>query len=588
MALSSGNVFEIRSTATSGNVNAGGFNPTNANMLADLTTDANTANTNSPVVSSASYNFVAGDVSAWLYIKSGTNWTPGWYQIASVATNKATLSATIGLAILNTVNPTSGYFYTNTSAGCATVGTPTSGTFTIDYSQQNTAQLALSDFANVLASTSLTTATGGITPVMRGNLFHLASGTNSIAGWYEIVNTTDTNTATIDRTCATGGNLSSGVGKIGGALSLASSDDAVFELGLSGNIFFAKGGSAITYTIGGTVSISAAGGSQSPIKIIGYNSNRTDRPTGATRPTLACGANIFTLGTNWDVSFIQFTGTGTTLLSYGASSKIDNCKIINSSSTASRNAVLATNHSLTVNCELISYRGVAFSTSTIQSFSLIGCYIHDSVNGISSGVTAGPGTILNNIFDGCSTGIAFTGLAVGRLNILGNTIYGSENKLTTGISFATGITNPAIINNIIAGFATGISHVDTTQTVGYDSNNDFYNNTTDVSGWIKSPSDRAVNPSFTAVTQITGTTATTTAGNHLVQSGATFVTNGVTAGRDYVNITSGTGITTGIYGILSVDSETQITTDITLTANATADKAWQITLGHNFLPTGSI
>src|ERR1700677_5124809 len=99
MALSAGTIYEVRSTATSGNVNGGGFNPANPNGLTNLATTTGTGNTASPVVSSASYNFAAGDVGAWLYVQGGTNWTPGWYQIASVASNKATLSAGVGQAI---------------------------------------------------------------------------------------------------------------------------------------------------------------------------------------------------------------------------------------------------------------------------------------------------------------------------------------------------------------------------------------------------------------------------------------------------------------------------------------------------------
>ncbi len=49
-----------------------------------------------------------------------------------------------------------------------------------------------------------------------------------------------------------------------------------------------------------------------------------------------------------------------------------------------------------------------------------------------------------------------------------------------------------------------------------------------------------------------------------------------------MRIVSGTGVTAGIYGIASVDSETQITTDITLTAEATANKVFSIPVGHNY------
>ena len=158
--------------------------------------------------------------------------------------------------------------------------------------------------------------------------------------------------------------------------------------------------------------------------------------------------------------------------------------------------------------------------------------------------------------------------------VFNNTLYGAENKLGIGLAAAVSDNNITAFNNIIYGFATGAdgNHTGTANTDDY---NNYFNNTSDVSStaqWQKGSHDTALDPAFSSVQQRTGSTATTTAGNHLVQSGATFVTWGVTAGRDYVYIKSGTGVTAQVYGIASVDSETQITADVTLTANATADK----------------
>src|SRR3990167_10604297 len=97
MALSVNSVYELNASATASNVNAGGFNPSNANMLTDLA--ATSATGNDAVVTSASYTFVAGDVGHWVYVKSGTDWTPGWYKIASVAGGAATLDSAIGEAV---------------------------------------------------------------------------------------------------------------------------------------------------------------------------------------------------------------------------------------------------------------------------------------------------------------------------------------------------------------------------------------------------------------------------------------------------------------------------------------------------------
>ncbi len=63
--------------------NGGGFDTGVAGFPTDGA--ATVATSSAPVFTSASYNFVAGDVGAWIYIKSGTNWTAGWYQITVVS-----------------------------------------------------------------------------------------------------------------------------------------------------------------------------------------------------------------------------------------------------------------------------------------------------------------------------------------------------------------------------------------------------------------------------------------------------------------------------------------------------------------------
>ena len=579
MALSASTVFEIQSTATASNANGGGFNPANANMLTDLT--ATGGNTSAPVVSSASYNFAAGDVGHWLYIKSGTNWISGWYKIQSVAANAATLEASVGS--VNVSQVVNNRYGSNTVIGCAAVASPTGGTFTIDYSQGTTAILALSNFASTAGTAVLTTATGGsFTPVMAGNLLRLASGTHVTAGWYEIVSYTSGTSVTLDRACDDGTNVSSGVGKVGGALSLGSSDDAVFELAVSSATsaarFFIKSG---TYTIGGTVTISAAGNTAWPCVIEGYASMRGDRPSGSTRPVFACGAAAFTLGNAWSAHSLQITTTASSGLITGANSKVRNCKITNTSTTAGRSALVLQTTSTATACEAVSYRGVALLASTSI---VIGCYLHDSDIGISLGTSSL--TAINNIICGNVTAaVSITGANVAQKQFIGNTLYGAENKVGSGITQVTGSTLCTVINNIIYGFSTGISHADV-QTTILDDYNNYYNNTNDVNAsanWQKGANDLALDPRFANVAQITGTTATTSnTGNTLVHTGKTFITSGVVAGRDFVYISNGgAGATAGKYGIVSVDSETQLTLDLA-PGNSTGDVSYQITTGRNF------
>lgn len=583
MAIAAGTYFELNSGATAGNVNSGGFNRANANMLTDLTTDANTANTNSPIVSSASYNFAAGDVNHWLFIQAGTNWIPGWYQIASVASNKATLSATIGQGFLVPTN--SNHFSMSTVTGCATVGTPTNGTFAIDYSQSTAAKInAVADFNAVGASTTLTSATAGFTPVMVGNLFHqTTTGTGGFGtvGWYEIVSYTNITTVVLDR-APNGGTASvNTTGYVGGALSMGALDDASIELGGAGSVFFVKG--SLTYTPGAGINISAVGTVAAPATIWGYITNRATAATGSNRPIFAVAANVFTFASNWWHFNLSVTTTSATGFTLGPGNQAFNCKVVNSSTTAARNAFVGDNNNFVLGCEAVAYRGNGFNTGANTNLVLIGNYFHDCDAGFIANSTTASFRLINNIIESCVTQAIHNDAAATVNNlIMGNTLFGSLNKTGTGINLSTtGHTHTHIMNNIISGFVTGVDITDTTNDI-WSNYNDYFNNTANGANISIMSGDVTLDPQFTNVGQVTGATATTTAGNHLVQAGATFVTSGVVAGRDYVYVISGTGVTAGVYGILSVDSETQITADITLAANATADKVFQITTGRDF------
>jgi len=180
-----------------------------------------------------------------------------------------------------------------------------------------------------------------------------------------------------------------------------------------------------------------------------------------------------------------------------------------------------------------------------------------------------------------------TGTPTGIRWYLGNTLYGAENKLGVGINFGTADTG-RVINNIIYGFTTGISATSSTQS--FSDYNDMYNNTTDVTNWIKGRNGVTVNPSFTNVGQVTGTTGAFVAGNNkLVDTNKNFTTAGVVAG-DTVLITGGTGAPSPSYHYLidsiSTTTNPNDTLNITIPAgpgtNTTADKTYQITIGHNF------
>lgn len=456
-----------------------------------------------------------------------------------------------------------------------------------NYSLQNAAQLHLTNFTTLaLGATTITTVTGGsFTSGMVGNYIHINSGTNFTAGWYEIVTFTDANNVILDRspTPAAAGTL--GDGYVGGAMSLVSTlDDDLFEIGVTGNIFYVKAGS---YTLGETVTIAATGTAADPIRMRGYTTTQGDS-VGNSRPVFTCGSSAFTFPSAWGVHGMEIRSTNGVTAALTAPVIVDNCKVINSGTGSVIGINPVGSNMIVMNSEVICYRGKAIQLSAANC-SVVRCIIHDSDIGIALGLGSNSGAIQENVIHSCKTGSIVTNVAAGqtgRMVIQRNTLFGSTNTTGIGLSLVTGTTNIAFLQNIVTGFVTGVSNADTS-TSNVDDFNDYYNNDADVSAagqWQKGANDAAVNPSFANVGQITGATATTTSGNHLVQSGATFITSGVVAGQHYVCIISGTGVTAGIYGIASVDSETQITTDITLTANATADKVWQITTGFDFNP----
>ncbi len=457
-----------------------------------------------------------------------------------------------------------------------------------DYSQQDAAQLTNTDLTTAGAgATTVTSAGGGFTSAMVGNYIHITAGTNFQASLYEIVTFTDANNVILDRTPSSGAAGSGGTFYVGGAMSLNSTlDDDLFELGVAGNIFYIKAG---TYTLGESVSVTAAGGVQNPIKVIGYNATRGDTPTGTDRPLMNCAANGFAFGANWDIYNLEVTTTGSNGLVTGTGGKIINCFTINKSTTANRNAFRLNADALVLDCEGVSYFGYAMNTA---SGVVQGCYLHDSKYGVDLPNGSNVFFLLNNIIASCYNSAIYDSVAqVGRGHIAGNTIYGAENKTGTGVNLITTTTDISLVNNIIYGFVTGVSHADV-QSVGYDDYNDYYNNTTDVTNWDKGANDVAVDPVFTNVGQVTGTTGAFVAGgSKLVDTSKDFTALGVVAG-DYVYIISGTGVTAGVVRITSISTTTNpndtLNTDVNPGTNTTADKVYQITIGHNYAITGSL
>lgn len=310
MAFSASTVWEVESGGDDTN-NGGGFDTGVAGFPTDGAATSGTGT--APVFSSASYNFVAGDVGHWVYIKSGSNWLPGWYKIASVAANAATLNASVGTATVGLGIREQGNL--NTTQGVATVASPSGATWGIDYSQNTAAQISFTDM--VIDGTTNTKFTSAANPVGKnfiGNIISVTSGTG-----FTVQRVTIASTSTITATCDKSlGTLSStgGTGKLGGAFASPGKAGSVF---ISSNFVFMKSG---TYSVTSTSTNIAAGciigTGVTQLTFMGYKTIRGDLNTMTSNPSdwplmQASGAittfTLFTCGaTGWLVANIAVDG----------------------------------------------------------------------------------------------------------------------------------------------------------------------------------------------------------------------------------------------------------------------------------------
>lgn len=449
-----------------------------------------------------------------------------------------------------------------------------------DYSQQAAAQYNLTGVTTAGADAILLSASAAANMV--GNAAHIISGTNFTAGWYEIISVVAGVSITLDRTCTTGAG-SVGVVNIGGAISLgAANDDAVFEAGVAGNTWYVRQG---TYTLGGTVTIALAGTHTSACTLEGYAATRGDRPKGSTRPTFVIGGTTMTTGTSWIVRNMIFTNVAGVdtfgILATGLSGIMTDCKVIHLGSTADRAAIYCNPDTILIRCEAVCRLGNAVNCDGSVTF--VGCYFHDSNKGVRLA-----GTGLSHTLIGCvisnnkAIGISFAGANTLGSIVYGCTIYGTQDvRSLYGVYFTAGCTDVRLINNIIYGHGVGVFHGTAGQDLGVDMNNIYYNNTTDVTDWVKGTGTISTALSFAGVTQLNGTTATTNAA--VLTDGAADFTN-VTANQDYCYIVSGTGLTAG-HHLITGKTATTLTLSPAPGTNAVANTVYFVATGNNYAPS---
>lgn len=326
----------------------------------------------------------------------------------------------------------------------------------IDYSQQNSPQLTVTDAA-ATGTTNLSSATGGFTSNMVGNVVNVVGqGRRTITAFV------DTNNVTCN---AAWGTFSGATANVGGALLDVETALANTGAAIAGNIVWIQNG---TYTLTTTRNILADGSATNPIEVIGYNGSRTRTDlTEANMPVFTSATNsvaIFSTNAASNLVFrnIKVTHTAATRGNgwVNVTAQSSNLLWVNcitdgclsgfiNTGTGSATAVVSSEW---VDCTArnctgtgISAGGFVDNLTTLHSNTWRNCYAHDNagVGFRGVGVTGTGLTFIGCIADtntqsGFLDGATTAAFGTKWINCTsyGNTQHGFRSESTTGGAIA--------------------------------------------------------------------------------------------------------------------------------------------------------
>ena len=354
-----------------------------------------------------------------------------------------------------------------------------------DYSQQNTAQVAVTDLVTN-GTTTVTSATAGFTAAMVGNTVYITGGTGTItAARYQIVSFTNVTTVVLDSstglTAGTGATLN-----LGGAIATINELSSARGM-IASNKAFVKGG--VNYTTATQINFTISCTPTPTVnytRIIGYTSTRGDGGKFTLQATvggMTTGIILLT-GNGILIRNAILDGNGQTntqsLRIIGSWCSLVNVKSINASFSGL--VVSTTTFVFLFGCEVTTTTGPVNGAgiSVGLGSKIVNCWVHDNtVSGIdlqsaASDVTV-TGCLITNNSGASSDGI--TGVA-NNAQIIGNTIYKSgANGINCSVNGAP--PNQLILNNILSenggyGLVGGITAGNPAES--YWDGNAYYNN----------------------------------------------------------------------------------------------------------------
>jgi hypothetical protein len=328
-------------------------------------------------------------------------------------------------------------FGADTNGGGFVVGTA-GGT---DYSFQPAAQRASAD-AVANGTTTLTSAAGGFTPAMVGNLVYLAGGSAALAATRRyIVAVTDANTIVVDAVVAAGTGITCNVG--GALLTLAELNQGPSRGMIGSNLAWLSG----TLTVGAALAFA-----------------QTVAPTNAIMPTRlrGCGA----VRGDGGFATIRWNSLGATFLSFNGNGwELSNLIVDVNSKTASSGIGGTGNNVDIYNCVIKNATSSGVNNSGAQYWRIMGCEVFNNTGGGLS-VYSNSQVIGNNVHNNGAHGIR--AVSVGNVithnhiwanaadgiitnangYVADNNVYGN-NTQTNGIRSTVTFPASTVINNII-------------------------------------------------------------------------------------------------------------------------------------------
>lgn len=348
------------------------------------------------------------------------------------------------------------------------------GGASVDYSQQDAAELTLTDVVTD-GTTTVTSVTGGFTDAMVGNIINILT-----KGRFEIAARTDTNTITVDRNAIAGTGLSASVG--GCVADLEEIDNVI----VAGNDVHIKAG---TYNLAGAILTSAGVNGTGVIRFLGYKTTRGDEPAEADMPLMAAGANAITFNSLTLIKFLNFTSTETYGVNLGSYASAEQCKCHNSSGSANRAAFTLSAATELIKCTAISDSGYAVNVAAADAV-IMHNRMYSSVRGIH--IANHTPRIIGNIIRECTAYGIYLGSNWNFALIMDNTI----DDDVIGIYFANSHYATVRNNSISHNSEEGVKSQAASYGIRLNKNN-FHDNNPDVTNVLKGLDTMSYDPDYT-------------------------------------------------------------------------------------------